>query len=215
MLCVCGMLCAAGALWAWLKFGQDIAALIELTKDWIVRLRDAHWIYLWLAIAFLPIVSFPVSPLLIMAGNYGTFYGILLCMTALAVNFTLAYLIAGYLFRGLIERLLKRTRYKIPEISKDQEWKLILLFRIIPGFPLAVQNNILGLARVSLPLYLLISLGVQFLWVPGFVVVGEGLIKGEFGMVMLGVSILVVLIILTSYLKKRHAEKAKRQAAAD
>jgi hypothetical protein len=86
----------------------------------------ANGFWLFAAIAVLPALILPVAPLLTLAGIWGGEKGAWLACTyaslAVIVNLSWTYWLAAGPGRGLIERLLSRTKYEIPVPDKENEF---------------------------------------------------------------------------------------------
>lgn len=190
----------------------------SLTHWWHVLLDTvsaAHPAWLFLAIAFLPLVGMPASPLLIAAGiRLGTAVGFILVLGALLVNLTAGYWLARRWMRVPLTRWLERRGYKIPQLRPADETQFILLFRVTPGVPLFVQNYLLGLAGVNFRRYLLLSLPVQAAYALAFVWFGQSLNSSATWRVMVSVGALVALVLMVSLLRRWLAQRKLRAAAA-
>ena len=109
--------------------------------------------------------------------------------------------------RPVLEALLRRLGYKIPQVKKGDETGLIVLLRVTPGIPFPVQNYLLGLARASFGRYLLISFLIQGPLNAAFVVFGDALLHGKGQMAFYGISAIVVLLVGTHLLRKHYTRK--------
>ena len=169
-----------------------------------------HPALLMLALALLPLVGVPASPLIIAAGaRMGTAVGFVAVMVSLTVNFTVGYWLARRWLRSWLTVWLARRGYAIPQLAPGDESQFILLFRITPGMPLTVQNYVLGLAGVGFARYMLISLPVQAVYALAFVWFGQSLTGKATWKLALGVALLVavglVVSLLRRYLSRRRA----------
>jgi uncharacterized membrane protein YdjX (TVP38/TMEM64 family) len=146
--------------------------------------RDAGAWPFFAAMAVLPAVGFPVSAFNVVAGPvFGPTMGVagvIACGSlAIAVNLAGCYWLAAGAMRPLMERLVKRLGYALPELPMGTAWEIILMVRIIPGPPLFLQNYLLGLARVPFGIYLLVSLLVQVAFLTATVTAGDALMRGD------------------------------------
>ncbi len=196
------------ALFAFLVImcGWSIADLKEYLLEWVEEIKTWPAILFFLAMVILPLVGFPISPLILVASlRFGIAWGIPFCMTALAVNFIASYCLCTKVLHGPIEKMLKRWDYSIPKIKTNNAIRWVLLVRI-SGVPLVVQNYTLGLAHPPFWSYLWVSLAVQGLFVAGFVVLGDSFMSGKAGTAIGAVVILVIATLLISLLKKHYAK---------
>jgi hypothetical protein len=119
----------------------------EMGVDWVVLKSDWNqaneylvkypWIF-FLALVFLPGLPLPFTALLLTAGvvwRQQPLKACLLCLVALMLNLTWTYWLAAGPGRQLVERLLKATAIKIPELPRGDHLKLILVLKLTPGMP--------------------------------------------------------------------------------
>ena len=151
-------------------------AISQAWHTTMTAMGDAHPALLFLALALLPLVGVPASPLIIAAGvRLGTGAGFALVVAALLCDFSLGYWLARRWMRTPLTRWLVGRGHVVPVLAPADEAQFILLFRITPGIPLFVQNYVLGLAGVNFTRYLLISLPVQAVYALTFVWFGNSL----------------------------------------
>lgn len=180
---------------------------METFSGWWQMILDAvgtaHPAVLFLAVAFLPLVGMPASPLWIAAGvRLGTLAGFGLCSGALLINFTAGYWLARWGLRSSLTRWLSRRGWRIPEIPAKDETLTILLLRVTPGVPLCVQNYLLGLAGVKFSRYLLLSIPAQAAYALAFVWLGHSLASSAVWRLLLAVAALTGLVLLVSLLRR-------------
>jgi len=109
--------------------------------------------------------------------------------------------------RPLLQALLKRLDYKIPEVQPGDETGLIVLLRVTPGIPFCVQNYLLGLARAKFVRYLLISFAIQGPLNASFVLFGDALLQGKGKVAFYVVSVIAIILVGTHLLRKHYAKK--------
>lgn len=159
-------------------------------------LQEIHPMLFIVALCFLPLGPFPVSPIWILAGlRFGTTNAILLSFACLLVNFSLAYLLSTILMRGLIESLLYKRINRLTDFEASQQLSFTMMVRLIPGTPLAVQNYLLGFFRIRPALYFGIGIPIQILYAIGFIVFGQSLIEGKTGKSILASTLLLSIVI--------------------
>ncbi len=162
---------------------------------------------LFLAIAILPGFILPVAPLLGFAGLWGGENGpwlsCLYCSMALFANLSWTYWLARGPARDLLQKLLARTRFRLPNSPPENllEWALIL--RLTPGVPFIFTNYGLGLLGMKFSPYLLISLPVLVFTACGYVLAFAGIFGGEWKYLWTGACIIAVTIILGRFAIKR------------
>ncbi|MGE9293966.1 MAG: TVP38/TMEM64 family protein [Puniceicoccales bacterium] len=199
-----GVAAVAGVLVWGVPFGLDE---VMRAKDAILAwLEGTHPALMVCAIGFLPLIGFPVSPMLILAGiAYGGVVGLAVGVGGIALNNALGFGIAAWL-REPVRAWLEKRGVRVPEVEPRDFVKVVLLFRIVPGFPATFQNYILGLTRIPFFTYFWVSLIPQVIVVAGFVLTGGALFEGRWGVVLLGVSLLLVFGIV-GRLMQEHRKK--------
>ena len=169
----------------------------------MTAMGNAHPAVLFLALALLPLVGVPASPLIIAAGvRLGTGAGFALVVAALLCDFSLGYWLARRWMRAPLTRWLAGRGHVVPVLAPADEAQFILLFRITPGIPLSVQNYVLGLAGVDFTRYLLISLPVQAVYALTFVWFGNSLADNAAWKLALGAAFLVALGLAVGLLRR-------------
>ena len=154
---------------------------------------------LMLALAILPGIGFPISPLLIVFGTsltpqYGLLTTCLLGVTMQSICTTGSYLIAAGPLKNCLTQWLHR-RYTLPSLQTKGAITATLLIRLAPGFPYALQNIILGLIGVPLKTYLLISIPITAMISCIFISSGAAIIEANTQGLLIGFATLVMVLI--------------------
>ncbi len=162
--------------------------------DWM-----AHYPWaLFLAIAILPGIGVPNSPMLILCGTsmtaaFGVKEAILLAVGAVIVNILWTWWAAAYPFRELLRKRIepKLAKYmKEPlQLKEKSVLGITFLLHITPGVPLFIQNYFPGVNRLTYWKYLAIAVPIQAVY--------TALIVGTSGQIFLALKAypLVVLIV--------------------
>ena len=199
---------AIGAVIVFLLWKAD--PNIENWKDRIeaaIAFLEAHPWALMLALATLPGVGFPLSPLLVFFGialapRFGMPLTCLLGICAQSMCTTWTYLLAsGPLREGLRQIISKRRQ--LPEPSEENMVKMCLILRITPGIPYPLQNIVLGILGMRLLPYLAVSLPITSAWTIAFIVTGGAIFEGSAGLAITGILIIVVLVLVTKMIGRR------------
>jgi uncharacterized membrane protein YdjX (TVP38/TMEM64 family) len=191
-----------GSLYYLLIFFGGPSAKESLLEAWITseRFLTENGFWLFGSIAILPGLILPVAPLLTLAGIWGGQNGAwLACLyssIAVTINLTWTYWIAAGPGRNLIERLLSRTKYKIPTPDKGNELVWAIILRLTPGVPFIFTNYALGLIRMPFLRYFIVSTPVLVFTVGGYVLTFAGIFGGDWHYVWLGVSVVVIITLL-------------------
>jgi uncharacterized membrane protein YdjX (TVP38/TMEM64 family) len=205
---LCSVLGAAAVLVLWLfwRSRPDPAFWLGLLEEGRLYLETRPWA-LVLALAVLPGLGFPLSPLLVLFGmvlgpRLGMPAACALGILAQSLCSAWAYWAAAGPFRGLLQRFVLRDR-RLPSLAAGNALQVGFFLRITPGIPYALQNVALGLIGLPFGAYLLVSIPVQSLYTVGFIVTGGAIFEGRAGLALSGIALLIALILATRLLRKR------------
>jgi uncharacterized membrane protein YdjX (TVP38/TMEM64 family) len=184
----------------------------ELIAQGIGMIRGVGPVVFFAAMAVLPTIAIPMSLFSIPAGEafaaqLGLGVVIAVALVALALNLALTYWVARYALRPFLTKLLKRYGYNVPSVTKDNALAVALVMRLTPGPPYAVQGYVLGIAEVPFGLYMVVSWLCQAPWAVGFIVLGQGLLKGNFMLAAKGLGVIVVVVVAVQWLRKKYARR--------
>lgn len=159
------------------------------------------------AVATLPGIGFPISPLLLLFGvvlapRYGMPMACALGILAQSFCTIWTYLLASGPLREVLRRIVSRHR-ELPQLTESNALRLCLILRITPGVPYALQNIVLGILGMRLKPYLIVSIPITGLWTIGFIVTGGALFEGRAGLAITGVLLLIVLVLATRMLRRK------------
>jgi uncharacterized membrane protein YdjX (TVP38/TMEM64 family) len=184
----------------------------ELMDRGMETIRDAGpWVF-FTAATLLPALGVPTLPFLLTAGPaFATKLGmgavIALSLAALVANMALTYLLARRALRPLLENLMKRLGYKLPEVDSENTTDLVMLLRLTPGIPFFVQNYLLGLAEMPFVKYMLISCLISCPQNVAFVLFGDALVQGKGKMALIAGGLIAAAIVATRFARKHYAKK--------
>lgn len=200
------LLAALVALWLWLTGDPQpqFQYLLDTAISVPGKMAQLHPILLILAIAVLPLAGMPVSVLFVIGGiAYGIMPACIYAMLGITLNNILGYMIAARWFHQPVAHLMARRGWQIPQLSRHDLFKVIIAFRLTPGFPLTVQNYLLGLAKVHFSTYLSASFVIQIIPVTGFVITGGSLFDGRWGLILLGLCLLLAAALMAKVIASR------------
>lgn len=208
-LAVAGVMLAAGGLLV--LRGVDVRGLVEQGMNLV---RGAGPVAFFSAMALTPAVGVPATVFTLTAGpafgpQLGIGWVIVLCMVAVLINVTLTHFLAQRALRPVLEKLLARLGYQLPQVAPENMTDLAVILRVTPGSPFPVQNYLLGLAGVPLARNLLVVFLVQLFYMPAFVLFGDALQHGKGKMAMIAIGLLAAAVAVTHLLRKRYAAKKK------
>ena len=163
-----------------------------------------------LALATLPGLGFPISPLLVLFGIilpqlYGLPATLALAYIAQGLCTTWSYALARGPLHSLLKKYILRAR-SLPEMTEGNTIRLGLFLRMTPGIPYAMQNIILGIMGMRLRPYLLVSIPTTSLWTTGFIVTGGAIFEGQFGWATGGIIFLFVLMLAIHIWRRKNTE---------
>lgn len=204
------LLVAAAVLIVWRT------GLLATLQAIVLTLREAGPGVFFVAMAFLPAVGFPLMAFTLAAGpvfgpTLGTGWVIGWSLTAVMVNLLLTYWLANRAFRPLATRLLAWFGFQLPDNTAGGAWQLALIVRLTPGPPFWVQSYVLGLIRVPLVPYLVVSMLVMAGFIVALVTGGEAAFQGNGRLAIVAISVLLISMAVLQLLRKR---TARRLAAA-
>lgn len=179
----------------------------------VLRLRELGPVPFFVAMALLPAVGFPLLAFTLAAGPvFGPVLGagwvVVWSLAAVVVNLLLTYWLANRALRPLVSRLLAYFEFQLPESPAASAWQLALIVRLTPGPPFWVQSYLLGLIRVPLAPYLVVSTLVIAGYIVALVFGGEAIASGNGRLAFAAVGVLVVSIAVLQLLRQRAARRA-------
>jgi len=175
-------------------------------------IRDrGPWVF-FAAMAVLPAFGAPMMAFTIPAGSvFGPVLGmpavIALALVAIGINLAISYWVSRYAFRPVVLWLVRRYGYSIPRITDRNALNILLIVRLTPGPPYALQCFVLGVAEAPFRLYLIVSWLALLPWALGAIVLGEGLFNGNFARAATGAGVLVVAIVAVQWARRRFARR--------
>jgi uncharacterized membrane protein YdjX (TVP38/TMEM64 family) len=176
-------------------------------EAFMTALQDAPPIPFFMAMALLPAVGVPLTPLLIAVGaTFGIRIGLIGSLLALAANLVISYRIARSGLRPHLERLFARFEYELPNFDGQPRnaLRFTLMVKFAPGVPAFVKNYGLGVAGVPFTLYFVASMLITGVYSALLVVVGESLFTHETNQ-MLWVGGALLLVVLGVYLWRKRS----------
>ncbi len=151
-------------------------------KTWVASFgKIAPLIYIGLYLVS-TVFFLPGSPVTVLAGFvFGPLWGVFYASVASIISVSVAFLIARYVARDLVEGWVKDNAQfrKIDEQVEEQGWRILMLTRLVPIFPFNLQNYAYGLTSIRFSTYVLVS---AIFMLPGtavFVQFGGAFVSGE------------------------------------
>jgi uncharacterized membrane protein YdjX (TVP38/TMEM64 family) len=180
------------------------------SKEQLIELCQAHPVVLFFAIAILPGMGFPASPLLIAAGIAwgGGTRACCLAISAIALNMTWTYFLATGIGKPLLLRLFGKRLQKWEAPQGKNLYLITGALRLTPGIPFFLQNYALGIMGIPFRPYILISLLLNAIYVIGFVVSGGAILSGSIAHALAGLGLILLVTLVLRYLRSRYRSRA-------
>lgn len=176
-------------------------------KTWVAGFgKIAPLVYIGLYLVS-TVFFLPGSPVTVLAGFvFGPLWGVFYASVASIISVSVAFLIARYVARDLVEGWVKDNAQfrKIDEQVEEQGWRILMFTRLVPIFPFNLQNYAYGLTSLRFSTYVLVS---AIFMLPGttvFVQLGGAFVSGEGNIwkTLLYLGVAGVLMVLLSLLPK-------------
>lgn len=190
--------------------------LTHATNTLILALRVAGPVVFFVAMALLPALGFPLLAFTLAAGPvFGPVLGtggVIACsLAAVLANLLLTYWLSRRVLRPLVSRLLAHLDVPLPESAVGDAWQLTLIVRLLPGPPFWLQSYLLGLLRVPLVPYIMVSMLVMTGYIVALITGAEALVNGNVRLAFAAVGVLVATVAGLQLWRHR---TARRQAVA-
>jgi uncharacterized membrane protein YdjX (TVP38/TMEM64 family) len=189
--------------------GLDWRTLFDKTMG---RISAAGPLAFFIAMALLPAVGAPFLAFTLTVGpafksQLGLAGVLAACAVSLFVNITFTYWLARCWLRPWLEKLVTRYGYKVPQVSRTDQFEITLLLRITPGPPFFLQNYLLGLAKIPFPLYFAVSETVLMMHTTALVIFSDALVHGKGRQAAFGVSLFIAVLLVVHILRRHYAKR--------
>ena len=177
---------------------------IEKMEEWI----EGFGIWgpvVYVAVYIVAVIFFiPGLAITLLAGVFGPVKGTILVSIASTIGASLAFLIARYAMRSMVETWAGKNPVfkKIDDGVDTNGWRMVMLTRLVPLFPFNLQNYAYGLTKVNFLTYVLVSWifmlpgTIAYVFASGSIIGGKGnmtktlIYLGVAGIVFVGLSFL-------------------------
>lgn len=189
--------------------GVDLRGAVDRGLE-VVR-GAGPWAF-FTGMALLPAVGAPLMAFTIPAGEAFaakmTLTGVCVAaLVAIAINLTLTYWLARYALRPLLTKLVARYGYTVPRVTAENALTVALVVRLTPGPPFFLQGYLLALAEVPFRLYFIVSWLCVLPWALGAIILGQGVLNGNFKVAMIGFGVLIAAVAAVQWLRRRFARR--------
>lgn len=197
----------------WRSYGSEL-------KPWFLhvleRVRTLGPVAFFGLMTLLPAAGCPMSVFTLTAGPlFGPVLGmpvvLLLVWVSIALNLSLSYWLARYAMRPWLTRMCRWLGYRLPEIQSDDHRGVVILVRVTPGPPYALQNYLLGLAGIPFSAYFLTSWVITSLYSCAFVIFGDAIMQGRGRMALLAFMLFTALTVGVQLLRRHYQKRTKPQ----
>ncbi len=189
--------------------GLDVKGLVAQGLEFVRGLGPVAYYTCMAVVPILPVpfLAFLLPVVSLFGERLGTPVAVLLGLLAATANMAITYALARWALRPVLEKLMTRLGYKVPQVEAGDETDLIVIMRVTPGIPFCVQHYLLGLARVSFGRYLLVSCAAAWPQGIGFMLFGDALLHGKGRVALLSFSLLLVVAAGTHFVRRHYARK--------
>ncbi len=148
----------------------------------------------------------PGLVLTLVAGAFGAVMGTVYVSIASTVGASLAFLLARYALRPMVESWAADNDAfrKIDDGVQEHGWRMVMLTRLVPLFPFNLQNYAYGLTKVPFWTYVLVSWVCMLPGTMAYVVASGSIISGEgdVGKTLVYLGIAAVLFVGLSFVPR-------------
>lgn len=200
------LVAAAGTAWLWNTYSHHLPAPAEV-RPWINQTLQTVPVPLYFAaFAILPACGVPLTFFYLTAiavlGGGNPVIGVSLGILAVALNMILTRLVSRGVLHPVIERMIRSRNLSIPRLQPQNEVKIVLALRLSP-IPFALQNYVLALGHAGWKTYLGISLVIQGAIGTAVMLVGESVLTGGLGYILLALSAFIALHLILDRIRRR------------
>ena len=192
------------------------SGLMDVIAVVVLGLREAGPLIFFLAMALLPAFGFPLLAFTLAAGpvfgpTLGPAWVVVWSIAAVVANLLLTYWLAHRALRPFLGWLLKYFGIPLPKNPGTGAWQITWIVRLTPGPPFWVQSYLLGLIRVPLRPYLVVSVAIMTGYIVALVYGGTALAEGNWRLAFVAGGLLVAMIAVRQLVRQR---TTRRQTAA-
>ena len=199
-----------------------LARLVTWLRETTAGLGWLGPFFFGLFYALAVVLFVPGSALTIAGGvTFGLALGTLTVFVGANVGAALAFLIARYVLRGRVERLLanRPALRAIDRAVETQGWRIVFLTRLSPVFPFSAQNYFYGLTGATFHQYVAASLVGMFPGTLLYVYIGAAGAEvaeasggaaswGQTALLVAGLAATAAVVVLVTRVARRELQKA-------
>jgi len=188
-----------GAVYALIRAGMGLDA------DWVAEWKEnAHPLGFFALMSLAQLLGMPGTPFYLMAPvAFGIPLSLIGTLLSLSATLVLAYTLVRLGLGPLLQRVLERSGYKMPELSGGRGIRFTLLLRFLPALPAAAKNYMLALAGVPFPTYFVLSLTFSFLYAAPLIILGESVFEQNWTLLLGAAAVLLLLSLFGVWLRRK------------
>jgi len=137
--------------------------IIDNFLNWMEINYTLSLLLFFIFILFYSLFSLPGLLILYVFFGYvfGIFWSYIICLISFTLGCYCFFLISKYILNSFFKKFYEKHTSKIQYIVKDTDLEYLIIFRLIPGPPLLIQNVLLSLLDISSMKFILAtSIGV-------------------------------------------------------
>tara|TARA_B100001964_G_C14059977_1_gene520935 strand:+ start:333 stop:929 length:597 start_codon:yes stop_codon:yes gene_type:complete len=130
---------------------MNYSLIIDNFSNWIAINYTLTLVLFFLFVFFYSFLSLPGLPFFFILMGYllGIFWSYIIASIAVTVGSFCFFILSKYLFSKFFVKYYEKYSNKVNYFIKDSTFEYLLIFRLIPGTPLIIQNVILSLLNIS------------------------------------------------------------------
>ena len=184
-------------------FMFDIESILSVVKS-----KETNPLIILFAIIFLPMIFFPISPLLILVGlRFNTYTSLLTILMVIPVHLFLSYFSVKWFFKDIVEKYANKNNFRIFNIPKNRRVEVCFLVMSMPGLPYALKNYLIPVSSIPFKQYLLIGWLIQFLMCLPFILLGDAASNMSLYLLSAFIFIFIIIYICIKVLRKKLSDK--------
>lgn len=186
---------------------------ISQLQQWIANFGAGSYVVFLLIAIFGTLILLPTSVFAIVSGIlFGQVLGGVFALLAYFFGAVVNFVCSRYLFRKTFENLMGNNRVfkKIDQGVNDNGISFIMLTRLVPVFPYALQNYAYGLTGIDIKTYAIVSFLAMapeafiLAYLAGDIAVNGISIKLLFSFALVGILLFLVSLIAKHLVKKKN-----------
>lgn len=158
----------------------------------------------------LPVIGFPISLFLMIAGvKFGLLGAAAVSAAVYPAHLLISFFLANSVVKKPLQRFLQKRDYRLPRPPPDQTMVYGGIFMAVPGIPYAPKNYLLAMTDISLGAYILICWPIHILTGLPFILLGRSAAGADLRLALTGLVLLAAGFVLTKRLTEKYRKDQK------